>query len=40
MRAGIGAFVGSIVLSLAGSVITLLNLDTLTELAANRVRPG
>ena len=36
VRAGIGAFVGSIVLSLVAQVITLLNLDTLTDLAANQ----
>jgi hypothetical protein len=34
VRAGIGAFVGSIVLSLVGYLITLLNLDTLSDLAA------
>ena len=34
VRAGIGAFVGSIVLSLVATVITLLNLDTLSRLAA------
>jgi hypothetical protein len=36
VRAGIGAFVGSIVLSLVAQVITLLNLDTLTDLAATQ----
>lgn len=34
VRAGIGAFVGSIVLSLVGSVITALNMEALSGLAA------
>lgn len=38
VRAGIGAFVGSIALSIAGYVITLLNLDTVAELATDQ--PG
>jgi hypothetical protein len=36
VRAGIGAFVGSIVISLAQQLISLLNLDTLTGLAAEQ----
>jgi hypothetical protein len=36
VRAGIGAFVGSIVLSLVAQAITLANLDTLTDLAATQ----
>jgi hypothetical protein len=36
VRAGIGAFVGSIVLSLVAHVITLFNLDRLTELATTQ----
>ena len=34
VRAGIGAFVGSIALSIAASVITMLNMDELSRLAA------
>jgi hypothetical protein len=36
VRAGIGAFVASIALSIAGYVITLLNLDTVADLAATQ----
>jgi hypothetical protein len=40
VRAGIGAFVGSIALSIAGYVITLLNLDTVTDLATTEAGLG
>jgi hypothetical protein len=40
VRAGIGAFVGSIVLSLAGYVISLFNLDAIADLAADQAGLG